>query len=904
MEIISSENKESITYHKSIDQITDEFNTKQEEGLSESEAKKRLDDYGPNQLKQESAISPWEILVEQFKNIIVILLIIASGISFVIGDVLEGVAVLAVIIINAIFGFFTEYKAEKSVQALKEMVTTKAKVIRDGSLTEVDADKIVPGDLLVLDEGDKVTADGRLIKADNLAIAEAVLTGEAEPVDKNTDTLKKEDIPLAERSNMVFMGSSVTRGNGVAVVTGTATDTQMGQISDMLHETESEATPLEERLDKMGKSLIVVTLVIAAIVSVVGIFIGREVMEMIETGVALAIAAVPEGLPAVATITLAIGMKKMAQYNALVKRLPAVETLGSTTVICTDKTGTLTENQMTLKEIYLGQDEDVVEITGTGYKPEGEFKIGEETINPQENEKLSLILKGGTLCSNAVVKEEDSLWNVVGDPTEGALVTAAQKAGFDREEMQHEGGYEKLEEIPFTSDAKYMAVSYQTPEEKELVVAKGAPSVIIDMCDQISTQGDVKSLAESTKENLREKNEAMAQKGLRVLALAYQKSEEQNSPLESSVKSGLIFLGFVGMVDPPRPDVKEAITEASRAGVKTVMITGDQRDTAQAIGRKVGIADKNKGAVTGEEIEGLSLANLIQKIKNNSIFSRVSPENKLDIIKALNEEDEITAMTGDGVNDAPALKRANIGVAMGQRGTAVAREASDMILLDDNFATIVKAVRQGRVIFDNIQKFIYYLFSCNLSEILLIFLGIILQVPIPLLTLQILWLNLVTDVFPALTLAWEPPEEEVMEQPPRNPTQGILTADFKKRIGLHALIVSLGPLLVYLYALNIELPLATSRTMSFVTLAFVQLFHVFDARREEGLGFDKTMFENIYLWGAIVITISLQLVAVYLPFFQPILNTVPLPWNLWMIVLSGSIIPIIIIQLSKLIFAK
>ncbi|GAB6137584.1 cation-translocating P-type ATPase [Halanaerobaculum tunisiense] len=899
--IDSEEDKqESITvYQQSMQEIITEFETDEEAGLSASQAKKRLEDYGPNQLKEEAGISIGEILIEQFKNIIVILLLVAAGISFVIGDVIEAVAVLAVIILNAIFGFVTEYKAEKSVAALKEMVTTKAKVIRDGSLTEIEADQVVPGDLLVLEEGDRITADGRLVTADNLSIAEAALTGESEAVTKQVEKLAAET-PLAERSNMVFMGTAVTRGNGMAVVTGTGTDTEMGQISNLLQETESEETPLEKRLDQMGKSLIVLTLIIAALVSVVGIFIGREVVEMVKTGIALAIAAVPEGLPAVATIALAIGMKKMAQYNALVKKLPAVETLGSTTVICTDKTGTLTENQMTVKTIYLA--DKLVTVTGTGYQPEGEFEVDQETIDPQSDARLSLFLKSATLCSNAVINEEDSLWSVVGDPTEGALVTAAQKAGFQRQQLEQETGYEKLEEVPFSSEEKYMAVAYQTPEEDNLTIVKGAPGVILDLCDRIDTAAGTEELAETKLQQLKEQNQKLAQKGLRVLAVAYQRNE-QDSKLESTLQSGLVFLGFAGMVDPPRPDVQGAISEAQEAGIRPIMITGDQSDTAQAIGEQVGITSQEE-VISGQQIEESSTAELAEQVKINSVFARVSPENKLDIVDALNEEDQITAMTGDGVNDAPALKKADIGVAMGQRGTAVAKEAADMVLLDDNFATIVKAVKQGRVIFDNIKKFIYFLFSCNLSEILFILLGILLQIPMPLLALQILWLNLVTDVFPALVLAWETPEEGVMTNPPRDPGESILTADFKQKIGLHGLIISLGPLATYLYALNLDLALPVSRTIGFVTLALVQLFHVFNARRKQGTGFDATLFANPYLWGAIALTILLQLLAVYLPFLQQILDTAPLDFEMWLLVLIGSVLPVMVIQSINFLLAR
>ncbi|MFW6256653.1 MAG: cation-translocating P-type ATPase, partial [Bacillota bacterium] len=565
----------------------------------------------------------------------------------------------------------------------------------------------------------------------------------------------------------------------------------------------------------------------------------------------------------------------------------------STTVICTDKTGTLTENQMTVKNIILDSRE--IEVTGTGYKPEGEFYDNDSTVDVKKDEDLALFLKAGTLCSNAVVNKGDELWEVVGDPTEGALVTAARKAGFDREEME-QTGYRRLEEIPFDSDRKYMAVAYDTPEG-EMVYVKGAPEVMLEMCAQYKTEGGEKKLTEQKKEQFLNQNRELAKEGLRLLAVAV-KSKEEND-LSEEIKSGLVFLGLVGIMDPPRSDVKEAIGQAHSAGVRTIMITGDQSDTALAIGKKIGIEDDSGEAITGAEMDEYSTEELAEKIASHSVFARVSPKNKLDIIDGLNKNRQVTAMTGDGVNDAPALKKADIGVAMGQRGTAVAREASDMVLLDDRFSTIVDAVRRGRVIFDNIKKFIHYLFSCNLSEILFLLIGIILQVPTPLLALQILWLNLVTDVFPALVMAWESPEGDVMLNKPRDPDQAILTHKFKLKIGFQALIITLGPLLAYLSVLD-SYSVMESRTIGFVTLALVQLFHVFDVRRNDGLGFDSTLLDNKYLWGAIVLTFSLQLFAVYVPFMQVVLDTVALSPEMWLPVALGSLLPVLVIQMISL----
>ncbi|MGM0436954.1 MAG: cation-translocating P-type ATPase [Bacillota bacterium] len=883
-----------------INKIKEFLKVDKDKGLSNKEANKRLKKYGKNKLKKSKGISAYEVFIDQFKDIIVILLLAASIIAFLIGDYVEGVAVLAVILINAIFGFITEYNAEKSLEALKEMVSLKAKVLRDGKLKEIDAEKVVPGDIMILDEGDRVSADGRLLESDKLNVNESVLTGEAETVSKDYSAKIESYTPLAERENMVYMGTSVTRGNGVVLVTSTGTETEMGQISNLLDKTESDKTPLEDRLDTMGKALVKLTLIIAVIVTGIGILVGKPVVEMLKTGIALAIAAVPEGLPIVATITLAVGMKKMVKNNALVRRLPAVETLGSTTIICTDKTGTITENQMTLRNIYLSNKD--IKISGRGYKPEGEFSLekgGDISSNLQED--LSLFLKAASLCSNATLTKEKDNWKIIGDPTEGALVTAAKKNGFDKEEME-KNNYERLEEIPFRSEEKYMAVSYQNENKENFVFVKGAPSVVFEMCKYELVNGEKVELTEKRREELSKKNNEMAKKGLRLLAVAYNKGNkaESEKEIKNTINDGLVFAGLAGIMDPPRKEVVSSIKEAQTAGIVTKMITGDQSDTALSIAEKVGIQDINKGSISGQEIDNMTEEELGESIENNSVFSRVSPENKLQIINSLNQKNEITAMTGDGVNDAPALKKADIGIAMGKRGTSVAKSASDMVLLDDSFSTIVKAIKEGRVIFDNIQKFIYYLFSSNLSEIIFIFLGIVLQVPMPLLALQILWLNLIVDVFPALSLGWESEEENIMKRPPRDPDKSILTNKFKKKILFHSTIIALGPLITFLIVLNSGHSIVLSRTVSFAVLSFTQLFHVFNARRKNGFGFDKSILKNHYLWPAIALSIFFQLIAIYNPFLQNILSTEAIPLAMWPGISLGFIIPIIIIQILNI----
>ncbi|HPQ48115.1 MAG TPA: cation-translocating P-type ATPase, partial [Clostridia bacterium] len=864
-----SEKKEY--YALTTEEIYEELGTDPESGLSENEAGRRLMEHGRNSIEIKSSVSPWRILASQFKDIIIILLIIAAGVSFSIGDVVEGAAVLVVILLTAFFGFITEYRAEKSVEELQKMITPIAKVIRDGEITETNAAELVPGDLIIVEEGDRINADGRIIEADDLMVNESMLTGESEPVEKNPDRInKKGRVAVADRLNMVYMGTMVTGGNGKAIVTGTGLKTQMGLISTMLSETEDESTPIEKQLAKTGRFLILITFVITAVVAAVGMIMGAPLVEMLKTSIALAVAAVPEGLPAVATITLAVGMRKMAKKNALMKNLPAVETLGSTTVICTDKTGTLTENQMTVQEIYMPGRK--IDVTGTGYEPAGKFLEDETEIDVKKDKGLSFFLMAGLLSSNAVVSDDDdNNWKVIGDPTEGALITAARKGHADR--IAEEEGYERIDELPFDSDKKFMAACLKKESGETEIFLKGAPDVVIGLCSHMAEGDSRMELDEAKKKELMKINSEMAKKGLRILAVSHKNNPDTENDIEDEVRKGMVFLGFAGILDPPRPDIYDSVAQARSAGIRVIMITGDQKDTAAAIACQVGIGDSNERVVSGSELDEIPEDKLSEIIRESSVFARVSPENKLNIVHALKKNNEIVAMTGDGVNDAPALKKADIGVSMGLRGTSVANEASDMVLLDDSFSTIITAIRQGRVIFDNIQKFIHYLLSCNLSEIMLIFISIIIGVPAPLVAIQILWLNLVTDVFPAFALAWEVPEDKTMERMPRKPETPILTRSYKARIFYQGFIIVLGPLFVYLASMNGGYSVEESRTIGFMALALVQLFHVFNVRKKNGFGFDASLLKTPYLWGAFVITAGLQLFAIYVPFMQKVLKT-------------------------------
>lgn len=872
-----------------FEDIIAHLNTDAENGLTGEEVQSRLAEYGENRLKEHAGISPWVILVNQFRNIIMVLLLGATAISLLLGDYVEAVAIVAVLVLNAIFGFVTEYKAEQAMDALKKMVTATAKVIRNGKLQEIDAAQLVPGDILVLEEGDQVTADARLVEAENLATVEASLTGESQPVNKKTDVLEQENLPVGDRKNMVYMGTVVVRGVGHAVVTATGQRTEIGSVSALLEQTGGEETPLEKRMAALGRSLAGISLAIAALMAAVGMAMGRPVIEVLETAIALAIAAVPEGLPAVTTITLAIGMTRMAKQNAIIRRLPAVETLGSTTVICTDKTGTLTENEMTLEQIWLGG--RAVKVTGTGYKPEGGFLDGNH--REQVRGDLELFLIAGALASNASINRNDTgQWDVVGDPTEGALVVAAMKGGFNPETARR-SGYKELKEIPFNSDEKRMAVYYRMPDGQMLVMAKGAPGVIMESCTSMLKDGARVPLDRQVWQQVEEANDQMAHRGLRVLAVAYRPVDT----VDEEPYRDLVLIGLAGIMDPPRKEAKQAIEEASQAGIRTIMITGDQPETARAIGDRLGLTHTD--VVHGSSLQNMSKMELSNELAHTSIFARVNPKDKLEIVEALQKQGAIVAMTGDGVNDAPALKEADIGIAMGQEGTVVAKEAADMVLADDNFATIIRAVKEGRVIFDNITKFIHYLFSCNLSEIILIFVALLMGVPLPLVALQILWLNLVTDVFPALSLGWEPAERGIMSRPPRNPGQDILTNRFKLRLLVQGTVLALVSLGSYLFTLGATGDLAEARTVAFVTLATVQLFHVFNVRMGGIIKLDRSLFSNPLIWGAIALVLALLALAVYMPLLNRVLQTVPLTLENLIIVVIATVASVAVIQIMN-----
>lgn len=861
-------------------------------GLSSGEVARRVQQYGPNQLEAKPARSHFVIFIAQFKSLIILLLAVATAVAFAIGDFLEGISVIVVMLINALIGFFTETKAERAIAALKKQAAPTARVIREGKETEIAASELVPGDLAILSAGARTPADGRVIESANLQLQEAALTGESRAVNKAPDTVADPKIPLGDRTSMAFMGTLVTDGRGAMLVTATGGQTEMGKIGKLIEEAEREATPLQKRLTQLGRALIVIVVALCLVVALAGYLRGHGWLQMFKVAISLAIAAVPEGLPAVATVTLAIGVQRMARRRALIRHLTAVETLGSTTVICVDKTGTLTKNEMTVAAYALPGNR--VEVTGSGYSPEGEFRVDGRKVDPAADNALTLALRIGALCNDAKIERKNHQPTVLGDPTEGALLVAAEKAGMKIAELQHQ--FPRTDEIPFSSEAKRMVTVHRSPEKTLFAYAKGAPSAILERSTRSLRENGPAPLTTDDRDRFLQQNRDMAGAALRVLAVAYRELRSEALG-KGDLERELIFVGLVGMIDPLRPEAGEAIAKCREAGMRIIMLTGDQPATATEIGRQLGLESK---AVHARELEDVSDWSGV--VAETAVFARVNPEHKLRIIEALQRQKQVVAMTGDGVNDAPALKKANIGVAMGIKGTEVAKQTADMIITDDNFASIVGAVEQGRIIYRNIQKFIHYLFSCNLSEILVVFVAILIGWPLPLTALQILWLNIITDIFPALALALEPSSGRVMKEAPRRPDERVLNWPFARLIGWQALVLAAVTLLAFGIGLRWhgdgDEGLKRAGTIAFMTLALAQTFHALNARsRIQSLL--QNVFSNVWLWSAIVLCVLLQTAAVSIPLLRAVLDTtVPGARDLILIV-TCSAAPILLVEAVK-----
>jgi Ca2+-transporting ATPase len=780
---MNTSNIEVLAWHSlESSQVLKELNTDPENGLSRDEVAKRLEQYGYNELKKEKKVSPFTLFISQFKDILIVILLIAIVLSAVVGELMDAGIIAAIVVFCAILGFTQEYRAERAVEALKKMLSPMITVLREGREEEVPSIELVPGDILLLETGDRIPADARLVEAHSLMCDEAPLTGESVPVNKEINTLAK-DVRVSDRKNMVFTGTTATYGRGKAVVTSTGMNTEFGEIAKELTTVESEGTPLEKRTGEIGKWVGIISLSICGLILVISlvrqVILGNEidlpfVVSMVMFAVSLAVAAVPEALAAIVTGALAIGMHQMAKQNALVRRMPAVETLGCTTVICSDKTGTLTKGEMTVKKIYnRGR---MIEVTGAGYAPVGELK-GSEIIKTTSDSPLQLFLLGGLLCSDAVLQEREGQWIIKGDPTEGALVVVAAKAGLHQIEIRLENP--RIEEIPFSSERKRMTTIHQMKDGKKLAFMKGAPEVIIEKCSHIFTDVGMRDLDDKEKAQIVEVNQVMAREALRVLGVAYKELNEGVAWTEEDIEKDMAFLGLAGMIDPPREEAIEATKVCKQVNIRPIMITGDHKLTAVAIAKEIGFYKEGDMVLTGEELEGMSdeeYENVVDKV---TVYARVSPLDKLRIVRAWKKKGEVVAMTGDGVNDAPALKQADIGVAMGISGTDVTKEAADMVLSDDNFATIVKAIESGRWIYDNIKKYLAYLLQCNITEVIVIG-GVVLVLGpafLPMLPASILYMNLVTDGLPALALGVAPSDPGIMQRPPRNPKESIFGWD-------------------------------------------------------------------------------------------------------------------------------
>lgn len=895
-------------YHQTVPEVEQALHTSLVSGLTSTEAEKRLQRIGPNQLKEGAKRAVWQMLLDQFKDALIIILLLSAGISVLLGEATDAIVISIIVILNATLSVIQEYRAEKSMDALKKMAVPESIVIREGMPEKINSTQLVPGDIVLLETGAYIPADLRLAEAVDLSIKEAVLTGESNPVEKTAKELPyKEEISLGDRLNMAYMSTEITTGRGKGIVIATGMETEIGAIADMLQQQKKEPTPLQKKLNQVGKNLGVIILFIIAIVVLVGCLRGIPFFDMFLTGISLAVAAVPEGLPAVVTIVLAIGVQQMIKKNALIRRLPSVETLGATTVICSDKTGTLTQNEMTVQKLVLIDRE--IEVEGVGYQPSGQFCQNNQPISPASingDKTISLLLKAAALCNNAYLKQNEGnkQWEIMGDPTEGALLVVARKAGYQKEFLDKE--YPRLKELPFDSDRKRMSTIHETPDGTRLLLVKGAIDQIVDRCVQYSNNEVELSWSDAILKKVFAQNNKLTISALRVLALAYRElttDEEniikQNQKLDfEKTESGLIFLGLIAMADPPRLEAKEAVQKCQKAGIRPVMITGDFPLTAQAIAEQIGIYQTGDRIITGLELEKMSQQELEKVVMKTSIFARVSPRHKMRIVQALQQNNQIVAMTGDGVNDAPALKESDIGIAMGITGTDVAKEAADMILTDDNFSSIVSAVEEGRKIYQNIQKFFRFLLSCNLGEILIIFIAILIGLPRPLLPIQILWVNLVTDGLPALALGMDSAEKDIMTQPPRNPNQGIFSGKMGFNIFSQGFFIGLITLFIFYYGYS-RYSLMVGETMAFATLSLSQLAQSLNSRSDKFSLFSLGIFSNSYLILAITASALLQLGVMVIPFLQSVFEVTSLTLAQWLIVVLISLTPIPFVEILK-----
>ncbi len=898
----------AVWHSLEVNKALDLLDSNADSGLTSQDIQQRLQKYGPNELEEHGGRSTWEILLDQFKNIMLLMLIGVALISGVLdlialqsgtksGEVpfKDTIAILAIVILNGILGYVQESRAEKALAALKKLTSPLVRVMRDGRLVEVAAKELVPGDVMLLEAGMQIAADGRLIEQSNLQVRESALTGEAEAVNKRATINLPEETDLGDRINLVFQGTEIVQGRAKVLVTNTGMTTELGKIAAMLQSVENEPTPLQQRMTQLGNVLVTGSLILVAIVVVGGVIQARgfsNIQELLEVSLSMAVAVVPEGLPAVITVTLALGTQRMVRQNALIRKLPAVETLGSVTTICSDKTGTLTQNKMVVQSVFTN--DKTFRVTGEGYVPTGDFLLNSEKVSVEESPEISALSIACAVCNDSVLQKEKGEWAILGDPTEGALVTLAGKAGIEKEQWNSK--LPRVSEFPFSSERKRMSVISQVQEvstgegslnavdpaiagflqsEPYLMFTKGSPELILGRSTQLYLGDRSAPLSEEQRQKILAQNDNMASKGLRVLGFAYKPlAEIPPDGSDETSEQDLVWLGLVGMLDAPRPEVRAAVQECRDAGIRPVMITGDHQLTARAIATDLGIAQEGDRLLTGQELQRMTDQELEQNVDLVSIYARVSPEHKLRIVQALQRRGRFVAMTGDGVNDAPALKQADIGIAMGITGTDVSKEASDMVLLDDNFATIVSATKEGRVVYTNIRRFIKYILGSNIGEVITIAAAPLIGLGgVPLTPLQILWMNLVTDGLPALALAVEPPEPDVMKRPPFSPRESIFArglGSYMVRIGIVFAIISIA-LMTWAYNYCQQLsgdpsnPDPRWKTMVFTTLCIAQMGHAIAIRSNNRLTIEMNPFSNIFVLAAVVVTTILQLMLVYVP---------------------------------------
>ncbi|GAA0445663.1 calcium-translocating P-type ATPase, SERCA-type [Lentibacillus halophilus] len=880
-------------YQMNADQVEQKLYVTTKQGLAHKQVDERMKHYGPNRLESEKKVSKWLIFLKQFQDFMVLVLLAATLIAGLLEEYVDAIAIMVIVFVNGFLGYFQEQKAEKSLAKLKEMSAPSANVLRENKWEKIPTSDIVIGDIVRINSGDRVPADVRLVRSNSLETEESALTGESLPVQKHTSSIAKDHLDVQDQRNMAFMNTMATRGSGVGIVVGTGMDTVMGQIASLMVTTEKTTTPLEHKLAELGKVLIGVALALTALVVLFGVYQGHSVYNMFLAGVSLAVAAIPEGLPAIVTVALSLGVQRMIRKNAIVRKLSGVETLGCASVICSDKTGTMTENQMTVKEVFLNG--TTLSVTGDGYDIHGDYFWNNDKVT-NDFPNLENMMLYGMLCNHASLQVKKGKYVIDGDPTDGALIVAARKLGLQRKWNDH---YRVVKEFPFDSERKRMSVVVEDDNNMRFLITKGAPEALLPRSSYVMKKDGRRQMQYDDRKHMNEAIDHMAGKALRTLAIGVKPLSRDDSLTSTSLEHDMTFIGLYGMMDPPRKDVKKAIHECGDAGIKSVMITGDHEKTARAIASQLDLLPEDGMVLNGQQLNNMSVSELQDIIDQVYVFARVTPEHKLKIVNAFQEKGHIVAMTGDGVNDAPAIKASDIGISMGESGTDVTKEASSLVLMDDNFATIKSAIIEGRNIYENIRKFIRYLLASNVGEILVMLFAMLLAMPLPLVPVQILWVNLVTDGLPAMALGLDESEDDVMKRGPRNPREGVFARELGFKIISRGILIGSATLIAFMLAYQGDPDnLIYGQTVAFTTLVMAQLIHVFDCRSEHSI-FSRNPFENIYLVLSVLSSIVLLAVVIYWEPLQPIFHTTFLGFKDWLFIIGMSALPSILFGFTR-----